>query len=289
MKQELPVRTVPASGPEFHRPKKSLGQNFLVDPNLQRKIVAALNAGPDDEVLEIGPGRGALTNHLAGVPRRLILVELDDRLSQQLRARYEGRADVHVVQADFLRVDIRSLTSRPQELKVVGNIPYNLTAPIVFRLLESPRPAEIVLMVQREVAQRLASSPGSSEYGALSVGVQSVARVELLFKVPRTAFRPVPRVDSTVVRLVPLRPEPMTPAEETDLRELTRVAFGWRRKQFQRILRDHPRYRLSREAVEDLEAASGLDLTGRPEVFSPDSFLTLSRLLAASGLHPREA
>jgi 16S rRNA (adenine1518-N6/adenine1519-N6)-dimethyltransferase len=274
---------------EPHRPKKSLGQNFLIDPNLQRKIVTALAPGPDDEILEIGPGRGALTDHLVGMPRRLTLVELDDRLSEELQVRYEGRADVHVVHADFLKVDIRSLTERPEELKVVGNIPYNVTAPIVFRLLEPPRPAEIVLMVQREVAQRMAASPGTAEYGALTVGVQSVARVETLFKVPRTAFRPVPRVDSSVVRLVPRRPAPMSPEEEARLRELTRVAFGWRRKQFQKTLRDHPRYRLPREAVERLEAESGLDLTGRPETFSPGSFLTLSRLLARAGPHPNEA
>lgn len=275
--------------PEPHRPKRSLGQNFLIDPNLQRKIVAAIAPGPEDEVLEIGPGRGALTDHMVGVPRRLILVELDDRLSEALQNRYAGRADVHVVHADFLKVDIRSLSGRPEELKVVGNIPYNVTAPIVFRLLEQPRPAEIVLMVQREVAQRLAASPATAEYGALTVGVQSVARVELLFKVPRTAFRPVPRVDSSVVRLVPVRPAPMSPDEEVGLRELTRVAFGWRRKQFQKILRDHPRYRLSRDAVGLLEAESGLDLTRRPETFSPGSFLTLSRLLAGVSQHRTEA
>ncbi len=274
-----------ARPPEPHRPKKSLGQNFLIDPNLQRKIVAAVAPGPEDEILEIGPGRGALTDHLAGVPRRLILVELDDHLIHELQNRYEGRADVHVVHADFLKVDIRSLSERPEELKVVGNIPYNVTAPIVFRLLERPRPAEIVLMVQREVAQRMAASPATAEYGALTVGVQSVARVGLLFKVPRTAFRPMPRVDSSVIRLVPSHPAPMSPEEEAGLRELTRVAFGWRRKQFQKILRDHPRYRLPREAVERLESESGLDLTRRPETFSPGSFLTLSRLLAGAGPH----
>ncbi len=263
-----------------HRAKKSLGQNFLVDGNLQRKIVAAVGATPADEVLEIGPGRGALTEHLDGTCRRLILVELDDRLSRDLQDRYRGRDDVEVVHADFLDTDLAALSSNPSALKVVGNIPYNVTAPIVFKLLERPRPAEIVLMVQREVAQRMAADPGTPQYGAMTVGVQSVAAVESLFKVPRTAFRPVPRVDSSVVRIRPLFPPPLTPAEEEGLRTLTRVAFGWRRKQFQKILRDHPEYRVPSDDLERLERAFGHSLTRRPETFGPGDFLRLSRLLA---------
>jgi 16S rRNA (adenine1518-N6/adenine1519-N6)-dimethyltransferase len=126
----------------------------------------------------------------------------------------------------------------------------------------------------------MAARPGSSSYGALTVGVQSVAQVEVLFKVARTAFRPVPRVESNVVRIRPLSPPPMPENEENDLRNLTRAAFGWRRKQFQRILRDHPRYRLTSDQLQRIEGAFHHSLTRRPETFSPSEFHHLSRLLA---------
>jgi 16S rRNA (adenine1518-N6/adenine1519-N6)-dimethyltransferase len=135
--------------------KRSLGQNFLVDRNLQRKIVAALGAPTSAEVLEIGPGRGALTDHLVGCVRRLVLVELDDDLARGLAERYDGRPDVRVVHADVLDVDLSEHCDDPSELVVVGNIPDNITTPIVFKLLERPRPREIVLMVQDDVADRL--------------------------------------------------------------------------------------------------------------------------------------
>jgi 16S rRNA (adenine1518-N6/adenine1519-N6)-dimethyltransferase len=268
--------------PSPRRAKKSLGQNFLVDPNIQRKIIAALDMGPEDEVLEIGPGRGALTQHLVGIPRHVVLVELDDRLSTSLDNTYGDRSDTDVIHADFLKVNVGALVEDLDQLKVVGNIPYNVTALMVFKLLERPRPAEIVLMVQREVARRMTAKPGTSEYGALSVGIQSVAAVELLFRVPAKAFRPVPRVESAVVRIVPNRPPSRSIAQERDLRVLTRAAFSWRRKQFQKILRSHGAYGLSSEAVGQLEATTGLSLTRRPETFSPDEFALLAQLLSTT-------
>ncbi|HET9949211.1 MAG TPA: rRNA adenine dimethyltransferase family protein, partial [Longimicrobiales bacterium] len=149
------------------RPKRSLGQNFLVDANIQRKIVDALGAGAASEVVEIGPGRGALTRHLAGRVRRLVLVELDDHLAGALAEEYAGRSDVRVVHADALEVEIASLTEAPGEAHVVGNIPYNITTPLVFHVLERPRPATILLMVQEDVAARIVAPPGTREYGAL--------------------------------------------------------------------------------------------------------------------------
>ena len=171
------------------RANKSLGQNFLVDPNFQRKIVDALAVGTEDEVLEIGSGRGALTRHLVGRVRRLVLVELDDRLVADLRERWGARPDVHIVHADALSLDLGSLATSLEKLKVVGNIPYNITSPLLFRLLERPRPAEILIMVQREVADRILADPGTAAYGALAVGVRSVADVEKVLQVPRRAFR----------------------------------------------------------------------------------------------------
>lgn len=261
------------------RPKRSLGQNFLVDPNLQRAIVRALDVLATDEVLEIGPGTGALTRHLVGLPRRLVLVELDRDLAGRLAEELDGRPEVTVVQGDILDTDLAALAEDISALKVIGNIPYNRTSPIVFRLLERPRPAEIVIMVQKEVGERMLAAPGSRTYGALSVGVRVLARVERVLRVRRTAFRPVPRVDSVVVRIRPFHPPRISATRERTVRVLTRAAFQRRRKQFQRILRDEPAYRLSHRAVAEVEARSGLDLTLRPEVFAPEDFVRLAELL----------
>ncbi len=258
------------------RPKRSLGQNFLVDPNLQRAIVRALDVRPTDEVLEIGPGTGALTRHLVGLPRRLVLVELDRELADRLDRELAGRPGVSVVRGDVLETEIAELVDDVSALKVVGNIPYNRTSPIVFRLLERPRPADVVITVQKEVGERMLAAPGSRTYGALSVGVRTVARAERLLRVRRTAFRPVPRVDSMVVRIRPFHPPRISVAREKAVRALTRAAFQRRRKQFRRILRDAPNYRLSRSAVAEAEALSGFDLTLRPEAFAPEDFVRLS-------------
>jgi 16S rRNA (adenine1518-N6/adenine1519-N6)-dimethyltransferase len=267
-----------------HRAKKSLGQNFLIDPNQQRRIAGALDLGPDDTIIEIGPGQGALTAHLARSVKRLILIELDRDLAPALQREFAGQPHVSVVQGDILDVDLRAIVDGDDisNVKVVGNIPYNITTPIIFRLLERDhRPAQIVLMIQREVADRILAPPGDPEYGALSVGVRSVARVERLFHVGRGSFRPVPRVDSTVIRIVPIVPPPLTRDEEQDLRSLTRVAFSWRRKQIQKTLRAAPEYALDPETVEELERRTGISLQQRPEQLSPDQLLSLARAITA--------
>ena len=173
----MPPRQLPYPD-DLPRAKRSLGQNFLIDPNIQRKIVASIDPGSDDEVLEIGPGVGALTKHLAGRVRRLVLVELDNALAARLREEFAGDPSVEVVNEDVLEVPLERVSGDPARLKVIGNIPYNITTPILFSLLERrPRPAAIVLMVQREVADRILEPAGSKTYGALAVGVQAVAEV----------------------------------------------------------------------------------------------------------------
>jgi len=259
--------------------KRSLGQNFLVDENLQKKIVSALGAGASDEVLEIGPGQGALTRHLVGRVRRLVLVELDDHLARELAEQHGGRPDVAVVHADVLDVELAALSEAPGEMLVVGNIPYNITTPIVFKLLARPRPRAIVLMVQDDVADRIVAPVGTKAYGALSVGVRTVARVERLFRVGRGAFRPVPGVDSAVVRITPLVPEPLAADEEQRLRDLVRAAFQWRRKQLRKILRDHPDLSVAEAVMETAARAAGVDLSDRPERVAPEQFVVLARTL----------
>ncbi len=265
------------------RARRSLGQNFLVDPNLQRKIVAALEPDPNDEVVEIGPGTGALTRHLVGAVRRLTLIELDERCVQALRADLGDRPDVRVLHADALDVDLEQEVGDIAALKVIGNIPYNITSPLLGWLLERERrPALIVMMVQREVADRIAAEPGTRAYGALSVGVRAVADVERLFTVGRSAFRPVPDVDSTVLRIVPHVPPHLTPAEERALRTLTRTAFSMRRKQLQKILRSAGEYRLGADRLAEVSSESGIDLRRRPETLTPEELTGLARAISGT-------
>lgn len=267
------------------RARKSLGQNFLVDPNHQRRIVAALEAGPDDTVLEIGPGTGALTEHLAGTVARLIAVEKDDALARALMTRYAARTDVQIVNDDALDIDLPALLGSPATARIIGNIPYNITSPLIFRILErANRPRRLVVMVQKEVADRIIAPPGDKQYGALSVGVRTVAHVERLFVVPRGAFRPVPNVDSAVLRIDPFLPPRLTVGEERDVRALARVLFGWRRKQLQRILRDAPDYRLTPDEIAEVARKLDVSPAARPETIGPDRFVALARALRARGL-----
>jgi 16S rRNA (adenine1518-N6/adenine1519-N6)-dimethyltransferase len=269
---------------ERHRARKSLGQNFLVDPHQQRRIIDALDPAPDDTVLEIGPGHGALSRHLAGRVRRLILVELDDRLAAALRHEYADLESVNVIHADFMALEPAALATDPAGLIAVGNIPYNITTPIIFRLLERCwRPRRIVLTVQKEVADRIVAPPGDGDYGALSVGVRTVARVDRLFTVRRGAFRPVPGVDSAVIRIEPFRPFRHDEQEDADLRELTRTVFSWRRKQLQKTLRSAPAYALDAATLDRVLHEAGVPAAARPEELDPDRFIRLARALRYAG------
>ena len=266
-------------------PKRSLGQCFLVDPGAAARIVEEARVAPGDIVLEIGPGRGAITEGLAlqvravGGRARLLLVEIDDDLAADLERRFRGDPLVEVIHEDILRVDLHALAGA-RSLKVVGNIPYNLTSPILFRLLEPPRPAEILLTLQREVADRILAAPGTRAYGALTVGVRSVAVVEPVLRIAAGAFRPRPRVDSSVIRIRPLDPPPLSPREERRLRTLTRALFQWRRKQLGKIMRDHPELRLPVTQAAALLSAAGAREADRPEVVSPEAFREMARRLA---------
>ena len=262
------------------RAKKSLGQNFLVDPNYQRKIVEALDLQPDDRLIEIGPGTGALTQHLVGSVGTFTAIELDDQLAAALQRQYGARPDFQLIHQDVMTVAFGDVSNT----KIVGNIPYNITSPLIFKLLErEARPRLLVLMVQKEVADRIVAPAGSSDYGALTVGVQSVANVERLFVVPRGAFRPVPNVESAVVRIVPHRPVPLSASEELDLRALTRAAFSWRRKQLQNILRNAEGYGMTTEQVQRVAERTELRMTDRPEQLTPDQFIQLARELRGLG------
>jgi 16S rRNA (adenine1518-N6/adenine1519-N6)-dimethyltransferase len=258
--------------------RRSLSQNFLVDPNLQRKVVDALEAAPGDEVLEVGPGHGELTRHLVGRVRRLVLVEKDDALAADLALRWGHREDVEVVHGDALEVELDGWVAPPY--RVLSNLPYGITTPLLFRFLAlDPPPARIAVTVQAEVGERIVAAPGSRDYGSLSVGVQARAEARIAFPVSRNAFRPVPDVESVTVVLDP-DPARIASLPEPALRRLTRAAFGWRRKQLQKILRSAPGLALGRERAEALCRAQGLDPRARPEQVPPERFVAMARALA---------
>ena len=269
------------------RPKRSLSQNFLFDQNIRRKLIEALAAEPDDTVLEVGPGHGELSELLVGRVGRLVLVEKDDRLAPEHAERWAGRPDVEDVHGDALETDLSALVSgRPagSGLRLISNLPYAITSPLLFVLLDvRPLADRIVVLVQEEVARRITASPGGKEYGALSIGVQTRARAGLAFKVGRNAFRPVPGVDSAAVVL-----EPTTAAGSVDaarLRRLVRAAFSRRRKQMRTILRS-PAYGLDREQADGMLRGLGIDPGARPETLAPEQFEALAaRLETIEGPH----
>ena len=256
-------------------PKKSLGQHFLSDPRILARIADALPASRGDKVLEIGPGRGGLTATLLARGFRLVAIERDRDLVPDLGRRFP---DLELIEGDALAVDWPAAVHAATEPRwfLIGNIPYNITSPLIDKALEArPGPESIVLLVQKEVAQRLEARPGTEEYGALSVGVQAAARVERLFTVPAGAFWPPPKVASAVVRLTPRDPA-HRPADPARFRRLVVALFGGRRKQLIRAIR--VALALDADLAGRLLAAAGLEPFRRAETVSVEEF---GRLLAA--------
>jgi 16S rRNA (adenine1518-N6/adenine1519-N6)-dimethyltransferase len=258
-------------------PRKRLGQHFLTDPSILGRIVDALAPTADETVIEIGPGRGALTDVLLQRAGRVIAIEVDRDLAPRLRERYAGNARLTVVEADVLQTDFGALANGPY--LVAGNVPYNITTPIMFHALKPPRPARAVYLVQREVAERIIAEPASENYGALSVNVQSVAHAELVFRVPAGAFQPPPKVESAVLRITPRDEMVIAPDEEARYRTFVQAAFGLRRKQLRRVVRTV--FSLNAEAADVLVNAAGLDPEARPEVLTPEEFARLLRATTA--------
>jgi 16S rRNA (adenine1518-N6/adenine1519-N6)-dimethyltransferase len=263
----------------YPRARKRFGQHFLRDRAVLQRIADALQLAGDETVLEIGPGRGALTDLLVDRARRLVAIEVDRDLAALLRERYAGRPDVEIVEADVLETSLGALAGGRYVL--AGNVPYYITTPILFHALRPPRPARAVYLVQLEVAQRVGAEPGSKEYGALSVNVQGFARAAVLFRVPPGAFAPPPKVDSAVIRLTP-RDDPVVGAElEERFRGFVIAAFGLRRKQMRRVLRTVGA--LSVEDAEAVLASAGVDPERRPETLTPEDFARVVERLVSRG------
>lgn len=270
------------------RARKKFGQNFLTDGNIVRGIVEASGVGPEDCVLEIGPGIGTMTQYLSEAAGRVICVEIDESLRPVLEFTLQDCDNVDVIWQDILRTDLKELADRyngGRPLKVVANLPYYVTTPILIRLLEEKGCFEsITVMVQKEVADRICAGAGSREYGALSLAVQYYSAPEVVLKVPQSCFFPSPAVESAVLHLQAYE-EPPVEAEEGFMFALIRASFNQRRKTLANGLSHGFRYdgrSLTRGEVEEALAAMGLSADIRGEKLSLGQFAELSRLLSGS-------
>jgi 16S rRNA (adenine1518-N6/adenine1519-N6)-dimethyltransferase len=263
-------------GAERLRPRRSLSQNFLTDPEALDTIVAAAELSPGDRVVEVGPGLGVLTRRLLAAGASVLAVELDPRLADYLRRELVGVDGFELIEADALSLHARELFPG-EPIKLVANIPYHITSPLLHAFLEGERPPEVtVLLVQLEVAERVAAPPGQMSY--LSVFAQNVASAEVVARVPAGAFEPAPAVDSAVLRLR-RRLDPAVPPGDArqSFYRVVQAGFRQRRKQVHNgLTRELP---LDREAVETALAGCGVDPDRRPQTLTIDEWACLSTAL----------
>jgi 16S rRNA (adenine1518-N6/adenine1519-N6)-dimethyltransferase len=265
------------------RPKKSFGQHFLHERRYIERIVAAISPRAEDFLVEIGPGEGALTFPLLAAAGKLTAIELDTDLIPRLQQQAAGIGELAIVHADVLKVDLSALARQAgvPRLRVAGNLPYYISSPILFHCVEhAPAIADMHFMLQKEVVDRMAAAPGSKVYGRLSVMLQLACRVEPLFDVPPGAFRPPPKVDSSVVRLLPLAAEARHDADPVRLHAIVKAAFAQRRKTLSNALRQL----LDADAIR----MAGIDPKARAEVLSPMEFVALAKV-RDSGLGTRDS
>jgi 16S rRNA (adenine1518-N6/adenine1519-N6)-dimethyltransferase len=269
--------------------KKSLGQNFLIDLNILNKIVAAAELDESKGALEIGPGIGALTQQLAKQAGRVVAVEIDQRLLPVLEETLEPFPNAKVIHGDVLKVELAEVFEQHfagmAGVSVVANLPYYVTTPIIMKLLEERLPLEnIVVMIQKEVAERMAAKPGTKDYGSLSVAVQYYCEPQVVTIVPHTVFIPQPNVDSAVIRLKVRKEPPVQVADEKLYFEVVQASFTQRRKTISNNLL--ARF-FSKETKPQMEAAlaqAGIDPTRRGETLSLQEFAALTGALAGVGV-----
>ncbi len=258
-----------------HRPRKRFGQNFLHDPAVIGRIVAAISPAGSDQLVEIGPGQGAITLPLLQQAGRLVVVELDRDLVGPLQARCADLGELTVYNADALRFDFCTLVGAAP-LRIVGNLPYNISTPLLFHLLTQHNCIrDMHFMLQKEVVERMAATPGSRQYGRLSVMLQYRCEVIHLFNIGPGAFTPPPKVESAFVRLVPYAHPPVQVNDELVFEQLVRQAFSQRRK----TLRNALRGMLEAEAI----SALGIDPVARAETLSVSDFAVLANRVASPG------
>ena len=264
--------------------QKKYGQNFLIDSSILDKIIDSAGITKDDCVLEIGPGIGTMTQRLCEAAGKVIAVEIDDKLIPILADTLQMYDNVEVIHNDILKVDIKSLSEKENKgrpLKVVANLPYYITTPVIMGLLESNVPMEsITIMVQKEVADRMRTGPGSKEYGALSLAVQYYSSPSIVTVVPPSCFMPPPKVESTIIRLEIFKEKPVVVKDEALLFRLIRASFNQRRKTLVNGLSNGMGWNLSKEEVAATLVEAGFSETVRGETLSLSDFGKLSDLFS---------
>lgn len=267
--------------------KKSLGQNFLIDPNILRNIVSHANLTENSGAIEIGPGIGALTEHLARAAKKVVSFEIDQRLLPVLEDTLSPYNNVKVVHSDILKADVVKVIEEEmpgiEDVMVVANLPYYVTTPILMKLLNDRLPIRgFVVMMQKEVADRITAKPGTKAYGSLSIAIQYYCTAEIAMVVPKTVFMPQPNVDSAVIRLIRHETPPVIVIDEDFLFEVTRMSFAQRRKTLLNNLQNGlPNGKRDKQMILDVLEATGIDPTRRGETLSIEEFGRL-----ADALHP---
>ena len=263
--------------------QKKFGQNFLIDEHVLEKIISAAGIGPDDFVVEIGPGIGTMTQYLAHAARGVAAVEIDKALIPILQDTLSAYDNVTVINEDVLKVDLKELAEKMNEgrpVKVVANLPYYITPPIIMGLFESHVPVEsITVMVQKEVAERMQAGPGTKDYGALSLAVQYYAEPYIVANVPPNCFMPRPNVGSAVIRLQVHKNPDIRVKDESLMFRIIRASFNQRRKTLQNSLSHDPQLGISKEVVARILEEMGLSATIRGEALSLQQFAQFSDLV----------
>ena len=264
--------------------QKKFGQNFLIDPHVLDKIIAAAEITKDDFVLEIGPGIGTLTQYLAEAAREVVAVEIDSTLIPILKDTLSAYDNVSVINEDVLKVDLRKLAEERnggKPIKVVANLPYYITTPIIMSLFESHVPLKsLTVMVQKEVALRMQAGPGTKDYGALSLAVQYYASPYLAANVPPNCFMPRPNVGSAVIRLTRFEETPVQVKDEKLLFRLIRASFNQRRKTLQNGLVNSQELDFTKEQVAAAIATLGVSPSVRGEALTLEQFAALANALS---------
>ncbi|MBI2381339.1 MAG: 16S rRNA (adenine(1518)-N(6)/adenine(1519)-N(6))-dimethyltransferase RsmA [Gammaproteobacteria bacterium] len=256
-----------------HQARKRFGQNFLHDPKVIARIVTAIDPKPGQRLVEIGPGMGAISLPVLAKSQRLEVVELDRDLIPRLKEAAEGKGELVVHAADALKFDFSTLAEEPASLRIIGNLPYNISTPLIFHLLESvTKIRDMHFMLQKEVVERMAAGPGDEAYGRLSVMLQYWCEVEFLFLVGPGAFKPAPKVDSAIVRLTPHAVLPHPARDPALLERLIATAFNQRRKTLRNTLKEH----VSEAQWQEL----GIDPVRRAETLELKDFVAIANLLA---------
>jgi 16S rRNA (adenine1518-N6/adenine1519-N6)-dimethyltransferase len=271
-----------------HSPKKSLGQNFLVDPSIAKRIVHGLDLKQTGPIVEVGPGKGILTGYLLELDRPVIAVEKDRQLAELLVEKYREYKMIRVVSADILSTDLNALykDGGNKKLVIIGNIPFKITSPLLDLLLAHRDIVnESILMVQKEVAKRLVSPPGNRDYGGITVIFNYFSTIRILLGVKRGSFYPAPDVDATVLKIVfdgPLSDHKAR--NEVHFIKVVRTLFNWRRKQVQKILKSHPDFRLKEKSLALLAEKMDFSLNCRPEELTVHDFVDLTNKISNLGV-----